>query len=244
VETPNSVSWEITAITQNLKLRRIMSLSRSNSDDNLSGDGEQVYVGHELQLGPLRGSFALSVPNPHKFTLGDLSAPADAKKEEATQFVINAVNKLRLVGHYHLPTTDEDFEEGYIHFKIYMDQQSSLLKEAYEKTKAANATLLYFQDATQNETKIKNIKQFKSYIVDAVFSGQELKKIIMAFPFAVPRLKDGVRDMIVYFKPEGGNYKVNEKSHYGKYVMKVIIAALERQPHHTIDFGSTLYVND
>jgi hypothetical protein len=26
--------------------------------------------------------------------------------------------------------------------------------------------------------------------------------------------------MIVYFKPEGGNYKVNEKSHYGKYVMK------------------------
>jgi hypothetical protein len=125
-----------------------------------------------------------------------------------------------------------------------MDQQAALLKEAYEKARAANATLLYFQDATQNETKMENIKRFKSYIVDAVFSGQELKKIIMAFPFAVPRLKDGVRDMIVYFKPEGGNYKVNEKSHYGKYVMKVIIAALERQPHHTIDFGSTLDVKD
>jgi hypothetical protein len=51
-------------------------------------------------------------------------------------------------------------------------------------------------------------------------------------------------DMIVYFKPQGGNYKVNEKSHYGKYVMNVIIAALERQPHHTIDFGSTLDVKD
>jgi hypothetical protein len=58
-----------------------------------------------------------------------------------------------------------------------MDQQLALLNEAYEKTKAANTTLLYFQDATQNETKIKNIKRFKSYIVDAVFSGQELKKI-------------------------------------------------------------------
>jgi hypothetical protein len=161
-----------------------MCLSHSNSDDNLSGDGEQVYVAHDLQLGPLRGSFALSVTNPHKFTLGDLSAPSDAKKEEATQFVINIVNKLRLVGHYHLPTTDKDFKEGYILFKIYMDQQSALLKEAYEKNKAVNATLLYFQDATQNETKIENIKRFKSYIVDAVFSGQELKIIIMAFPFA------------------------------------------------------------
>jgi hypothetical protein len=88
-----------------------------------------------------------------------------------------------------------------------------LLKEAYEKTKAANATLLYFQDATQNETKIENIKRFKTYIVKAIFSGQELKKVIMAFPFAVPRLKDSVRDIIVYFKPHGGNYKVNEKSH-------------------------------
>jgi hypothetical protein len=135
-----------------------MSLSRSNSYDNLSGDGEQVYVGHDLQLGPLRGSFALSVPNPQKFTLGDLSAPSDAKKEEAKQFVINIVNKLRLVGHYHLPMTDEDFEEGYILFNIYMDQKSALQKEAYEKTKAANATLLYFQNATQNETKIENIK--------------------------------------------------------------------------------------
>jgi hypothetical protein len=85
-----------------------------------------------------------------------------------------------------------------------MDQQSALLKEAYENTKAANATLLYFQDATQNETKIENIKRFKSYIFDAVFSGQELKKIIMAYTFDVPRLKDGVRDMIVYFKPQGG----------------------------------------
>jgi hypothetical protein len=214
-----------------------MSLSRSSSDDNLSGDGEQVSVGHDLQSGPLRGSFALSVPNPQKFTLGDLRAPSDAKKEEAKQFFINVVNKLRLVGHYHLPTTNEDLEEGYIIFKIFMDQQSALLKEAYEKTKAANATLLYFQEATQNETKMENIRRFKSYIVDAVFGGQELKKIIMAFPFAVPRLKDGVRDMIVYFKPQGGNNKVNEKSHYGKYVMKVIIAALERQPHHTIDFG-------
>jgi hypothetical protein len=118
-----------------------------------------------------------------------------------------------------------------------MDQQAVLLKEAYEEAIAANATLLYFQDATQNETKMENIKRFKSYIVATVFSGQELKKTIMAFPFAVPRLKDGVRDMIVYFKPQGGNYKVNEKSHYWKYVMKVIIAALERQPHHTIDFG-------
>jgi hypothetical protein len=49
----------------------------------------------------------------------------------------------------------------------------------------------------------------------------------MAFPLAVPMLNDSVRDMIVYFKPQGGNYKVNEKSHYGRYVMKVIIAALE-----------------
>jgi hypothetical protein len=154
-----------------------MSLSRSSSDDNLSGDGEQVSIGRDLQLGPLRGSFALSVPNPQKFTLGDLSAPSDAKEEEAKQFVINVVNKLRLVGHYHLPTTDEDFEEGYILFKIYMDQQSALLKEDYEKTKAVNATLLYFQDATQNETKMENIKRFKAYIVDAVFSGQELKKL-------------------------------------------------------------------
>jgi hypothetical protein len=89
-----------------------MSLSRCNSDDNLSKDGEQLSVGHGLQLGPLRGSFALSVPNPQKFTLGDLSAPSNAKKEEATEFVINVVNKLRLVGHYHLPTTKEDFEEG------------------------------------------------------------------------------------------------------------------------------------
>jgi hypothetical protein len=72
-----------------------------------------------------------------------------------------------------------------------------LLKEAYEKAKAVNATLLYFQDAKQNETKMENIKWFKSYIVDALFSGQELKKYIMAFSFAVPRLKDGVRDMIV-----------------------------------------------
>jgi hypothetical protein len=119
----------------------------------------------------------LSVPNPQKITLGELSAPSDAKKEDAKQFVINVVNKIRLVGHYHLPTTDEDFEEGFILFKIYMDQQSSLLKEAYEKTKAVNASLLYFQDARQNETKIENIKRFKSYIVDAVFSGQELKKI-------------------------------------------------------------------
>jgi hypothetical protein len=103
----------------------------------------------------------LSVPNPQKLTLGDLSAPSDAKKEEATQFVINVVNKLRLVGHYHLPTTDEDFEEGYILFKIYMDQQAGLLKESYEKAKAVNATLLYFQDATQNETKMENIKRFK-----------------------------------------------------------------------------------
>jgi hypothetical protein len=46
------------------------------------------------------------------------------------------------------------------------------------------------------------------------------------------------------FQATGGNYKVNEKSHYGKYVMKVIIAALERQPHPTIDFGSTLDVKD
>jgi hypothetical protein len=96
----------------------------------------------------------------------------------------------------------------------------------------------------QNKTKMENIKRFKSYIVDAVFSGQELEKIIMSFPFAVPRLKDGVRGMIVYFKPQGGNYKLNEKSHYSKYVMKVIIAAPERQPHHTIDFGSTLDVKD
>jgi hypothetical protein len=58
-----------------------------------------------------------------------------------------------------------------------MDQQAALLKEAYEKARAANATLLYFQDATQNETKMENIKSFKSYIVDAVFGGQELKKI-------------------------------------------------------------------
>jgi hypothetical protein len=58
-----------------------MSLSRCNSDDNLSKDGEQVSVGHDLQLGPLRGSFALSVPNPQKLTLGDLSAPSIAKKE-------------------------------------------------------------------------------------------------------------------------------------------------------------------
>jgi hypothetical protein len=86
-----------------------MSLPRSNSDDNLSGDGEQVSVGHDLLLGPLRGSFALSAPNPQKFTPGDLSAPPDAKKEDAKQFVINVVNKLRLVGHCHLPTTDEDF---------------------------------------------------------------------------------------------------------------------------------------
>jgi hypothetical protein len=135
-----------------------MSLSRSNSDDNLSGDGEQVSVGRDLQLGPLYGSFALSVPNPQKFTLGGLSVPSDAKKEEAKQFVINVVNKLRLVGHYHLPTTNEDFEEGYIIFKIYMDQQSALLKEAYEKAKAVNATLLYFQDATKKETKMENIK--------------------------------------------------------------------------------------
>jgi hypothetical protein len=177
METPNSVSWEITVITQNLKLRRIMSLSRSNSDDNLSGDGEQVSVGHDLQLGPLRGSFALSVPNPQKIALGDFSAPSDGKKEEAKQFFINVASKLRLVGHYHLPTTDEDLEEGYILFKIYMDQQSDLLKEAYEKTEAVNATLLYFQDAMQNETKIENIKRFKSYILDAVFSGQELKKL-------------------------------------------------------------------
>jgi hypothetical protein len=119
----------------------------------------------------------LSVPSPQKFTLGDLSAPSDAEKEEATEFVINVVNKLRLVGQYHLPTTEEDFEEGYILFKIYMDQKSDMLKQAYEKTKAANAALLYFQDATQNETKIENIKRFKSYIVDAVFSGQELKNI-------------------------------------------------------------------
>jgi hypothetical protein len=154
-----------------------MSLSRSNSDDNLSGDGEQVSVDHDLQLGPLRGSFALSVPNPQKFTLGDLSALSDAKKEEETECVINVVNKLRLVGHYHLPTTKEDFEEGFIIFKIYMDQKAALLKEAYEKTRAANSTLLFFQDATQNETKMENIKRFKSYIVDAVISGQELKKL-------------------------------------------------------------------
>jgi hypothetical protein len=64
-----------------------------------------------------------------------------------------------------------------------------------------NATLLYLQDATQNEIKIENIKQFKSYILDAVFSGQELKNNITAFHFAVPSLKDGVRDMIVHFKP-------------------------------------------
>jgi hypothetical protein len=107
-----------------------MSLSRSNSDDNLSGDGEQVSVDHDLQLGPLRGSFSFSVHNPHKFTLGDLSAPSDAKKEEAKQCAINVVNKLRLVRHYHLPTTDEDVEEGYIIYKIYMDPQSALLKEA------------------------------------------------------------------------------------------------------------------
>jgi hypothetical protein len=61
-----------------------MSLSHCNSDDNLSKDGEQVFVGHDLQLGPLCGSFAMSVRNPQKFTLGDLSAPSDAKKEEAT----------------------------------------------------------------------------------------------------------------------------------------------------------------
>jgi hypothetical protein len=66
----------------------------------------------------------------------------------------------------------------------------------------------------------------------------------MAFPFAVPRLKDGVRDMVVYFKPQGGNYKVNEKSHYGNYAMRVIVAAPELQPHHTIYFGSTLDVKD
>jgi hypothetical protein len=59
----------------------------------------------------------LLVPNPQKFTLGDLSAPSDAKKEEATEFFINVVNKLRLVGHYQLPTTKEDFEEGYIPMK-------------------------------------------------------------------------------------------------------------------------------
>jgi hypothetical protein len=58
-----------------------------------------------------------------------------------------------------------------------MDQQAVLLKEAYEKARASNATLLYFQDATQNKTKMENIKRFKSYIVDAVFSGQELKKL-------------------------------------------------------------------
>jgi hypothetical protein len=125
-----------------------------------------------------------------------------------------------------------------------MDHKSALLKEAYEKTKAANAKFLYFQDATQNETKIENIKRFKTYIIEAVLSGQELKKVIMAFTFAVPRLKDDVRDMIVYFKPHGGNYKVNEKSHYGKYVYKVIMTELERQPHHTNDFGATLDMND
>jgi hypothetical protein len=76
--------------------------------------------------------------------VGDLSAPSDPKKEEATEFVVNVVNKLRLVGHYHLPTPKEYFEEGYILFKIYMDQQAFLLKEAYEKARAANATLLYF----------------------------------------------------------------------------------------------------
>jgi hypothetical protein len=153
-----AVIFFFTVITQNLKLRRIMSLSRSNSDDNLSGDGEQVYVGHDLQLGPLRGSFALSVPNPKKITLGDLSAPSDAKKEEAKQFVINVVNKLRLVGHYHLPTTDEDFEEGYILFKIYMDQQSAFLKEAYEKLKRRmpHCCTSKMQRKTNQKSKILN----------------------------------------------------------------------------------------
>jgi hypothetical protein len=181
-----------------------MSLSRSNSDDNLSGDVEQVSVGHDLQLGPLRGYFALSVRNPQTFTLVDLSAPSDAKKEEAKQCVINVVNKLRLVGHYHLPATDKDFEEGYILFKIYMDQQSALLKEAYEKNKTANATLLYFQDATQNETKIENIKQFKSYIADAVFSGQELKKIYNGFSFLCPKAEGWCQGCDCVFQATGG----------------------------------------
>jgi hypothetical protein len=66
----------------------------------------------------------------------------------------------------------------------------------------------------------------------------------MDLPLAVPRLGDGVRDMIVYFKPHGVNYKVNETSHYGKYVYKIIMTAIERQPHHNIDFGATLDMND
>jgi hypothetical protein len=75
----------------------------------------------------------LYVPNPQNFTLSDLSAPSDAKKEDANEYVIEVVKKLRLVGNYHLPKTDEDFEEGFILFKIYMDHQSALLTEAYEK---------------------------------------------------------------------------------------------------------------
>jgi hypothetical protein len=100
-----------------------MSRSRSNSDENLSEDGNKESVGHDLQLGSLRGTFALSVPNPQNFTLGDLSAPSDATKEDANKYVIEVVKKLRLVGHYHLTNTDEDFEEGFILFKIYMDHQ-------------------------------------------------------------------------------------------------------------------------
>jgi hypothetical protein len=69
-----------------------------------------------------------------------------------------------------------------------MDQQAVLLKEAYQKARAANATLLYFQDAMQNETKIENIKRFKSYIVHAVFSGQELKNH-NGFSFRCPKAK-------------------------------------------------------
>jgi hypothetical protein len=221
-----------------------MLRSGSNFDENPSEDGGEESVGRDLQLGALRGTFALSVPNPQKITLGDLSAPSDAKKEDADRFVIEVVKKLRLVGNYHLPMTDKDFEEGFILFKIYIYHQSALLKEAYEKTKSANATLLYFQDATQNETKIENIERFKIYIVEAVFSGQELKNVIMTFPFAFPRLKDVLRDIIVYFKPHGGSYKMNEKSHYDNFVYKGIMTALERQPHHTIDFGATLDMND
>jgi hypothetical protein len=95
-----------------------MSRSRSNFDENLSEDGDEESVGHDLQVGALRVTFDLSVPNPQKFTLGDLSAPSDAKKEDANKFVNEVVKKLCLVGHYHLLTTDEDFEEGFILFKI------------------------------------------------------------------------------------------------------------------------------
>jgi hypothetical protein len=81
------------------------------------------------------------------------------------------------------------------------------------------------------------------YILQTILSSENLKDIIIRYPFVAPMMKPLVTQMSQHFK-NGKYYCVDETSDYGKYVLKTIMEYTEQNPNMVSEFEPTLLTTD